>query len=151
MEQAGPGLKDISDLHIHYVDQPADFRSVLDKLIAEARKVDPAKGAPLGKRILNFTQLHDLLAESAEPASYVWDQTLIAGGLALIAAKPKVSALYRGVKEQKFARTGGGKKGDPFLYQHSSFAESHSYERPRDADQQPTQGPPLASRDRREL
>jgi hypothetical protein len=43
MEQAGGGIKDLNDLHIRYADQPTDFRSVLDRLIEQARPATPAK------------------------------------------------------------------------------------------------------------
>ena len=37
-----------------------------------------------------FTNLSDLLAEPSEEVDYIWDKTLPTGGVAILAAKPKV-------------------------------------------------------------
>lgn len=43
-----------------------------------------------GKSAFNFTTLNELLSEPEEEHAYIWENTLISGGLSICSAKPKV-------------------------------------------------------------
>jgi AAA domain len=64
--------------------------------------------APAGG--FQFTRLDKLLVETPEAHGWVWDETLIEGGLSLIAAKPKVG---KSTAVRNLARATS--RGEPFL------------------------------------
>ena len=74
-------------------DPPLSDKEVED--IARSIGSYPAGSTPIDSTRMvdsgfNFTCLPDLLAEPPEEVEWCWDQTLPAGGLSILAAKPKV-------------------------------------------------------------
>ena len=51
---------------------------------------EPASTSAVSSSAIKLTRLSDLLAEPPEQVSWTWDKTLPAGGLSIMAAKPKV-------------------------------------------------------------
>jgi hypothetical protein len=62
--------------------------SELEHLAGEALEYKPPGGA--AQTSFCLTKLSDLLKEPTEDVTYIWDNTLIRGGLSILAAKPKV-------------------------------------------------------------
>lgn len=83
---------------INWIDAPvhgdaADFVAAdgtleeLKRLVSEAPEWKPSG---TGQARFCLTKLSDLLEEPSEDITYIWENTLIAGGLSILAAKPKV-------------------------------------------------------------
>jgi len=60
----------------------------LERLASDAPEWKPPNGATQAH--FRLTKLSDLLREPAEDITYIWDNTLIRGGLSILVAKPKV-------------------------------------------------------------
>jgi hypothetical protein len=90
MQQAGgPGIKDLSDLHVHHADRPEAFKSALDKLLAEARKVNPAKVALLKGTLSPWDKaktIDEFLAGAESSVQFLVDNTLARESVTVLVA-----------------------------------------------------------------
>ena len=77
------GSKDVSN----WLDN-GGIRDELERLAKEAPEWTPA--ASPARASFRLTKLSDLLEEPDEDIAYLWENTLIKGGLSVLAAKPKV-------------------------------------------------------------
>ena len=86
-----PGLPEKGDIS-DWLDQG----HTAEELVSLARQVpewEPPEAPPVDStqgQGFRFTSLTDLLAEPPEAIDYIWDKTLPAGGVSIMAAKPKV-------------------------------------------------------------
>ncbi len=81
-DRDGHPVKDVSDWL-----SAGGTQSELETLVSTASEWKPTDKGTTG---FNLTKLSDLYAEPDEAIDYLWENTLIKGGLSLLVAKPKV-------------------------------------------------------------
>ncbi|MFC2024316.1 AAA family ATPase [Chloroflexota bacterium] len=82
-DRNGLRVKDVSDWLA-----AGGSRAELERLTSETPEWEPPSG--IAQAHFCLTRLSDLLQEPVEDITYIWDNTLIRGGLSILAAKPKV-------------------------------------------------------------